>query len=251
MMESREKRILDIFSIVGLLLPVIALAAGVFLVTQPQNLEKQAKEIPSRTTKKVKRIEESSITRPRAIIDNPKELEPKKPTPPKALETLKPSRGIEEGRLVGKLKLEGRREKPPSQQYVVNLIFRAKLKGAKYSRYNLLVTSDENGIFRIKQPMKTGEYEVLLKGTHTLAVKKSITIIAGENNVVFGPLPEGDANNDNVIDGKDFDILRKAFNKREGQAGYDRRADFNQDGRVDILDFSLMAKNWQKKGANL
>ena len=97
--------------------------------------------------------------------------------------------------------------------------------------------------------MQPGEYDIYVKGLHTLSVKKRVKIRGGLNRISFGVLPEGDANYDDQVDEKDFAVLKKAFDSRRGEKKYNRRADFNQDGKINILDFSLMAKNWGKKGA--
>jgi hypothetical protein len=70
----------------------------------------------------------------------------------------------------------------------------------------------------------------------------------GTNEVNFGTLLEGDANDDNCVNAPDFSILRTAFGKSQGQPGYDPRADFNQDGAVNAPDFSLLRTNFGRCG---
>ena len=52
----------------------------------------------------------------------------------------------------------------------------------------------------------------------------------------------GDANGDNLVDIRDFEVLRQEFNK----TGIEFRADFNNDGKVDIRDFEILRQNFNK-----
>lgn len=53
----------------------------------------------------------------------------------------------------------------------------------------------------------------------------------------------GDVNGDRVVNQADIDIVRAAFGKREGQAGFDARADLNRDRVIDIHDLALVSRN--------
>jgi MBG domain (YGX type)/Dockerin type I domain len=52
----------------------------------------------------------------------------------------------------------------------------------------------------------------------------------------------GDLNGDGVANCDDLKIVKAAFGKKTGQAGFDTRADVNHDGVVNILDLSYVAK---------
>lgn len=52
----------------------------------------------------------------------------------------------------------------------------------------------------------------------------------------------GDANGDNLVDIRDFEILRQEFNKTR----IIFKADFNNDGKVDIRDFEILRQNFNK-----
>jgi len=64
----------------------------------------------------------------------------------------------------------------------------------------------------------------------------------------LGLLREGDSDDNNRVDIVDFSILAMTFNRAEGAEGFDPRADFNCDGAVNILDFSLLAENFNQGG---
>jgi predicted peptidase len=99
-------------------------------------------------------------------------------------------------------------------------------------------TTDASGNFTLAG-LTTGTYDVWVKNSHTLANRRSVTLAAGSNAVSFGTLREGDANDDNCVTIADFEILAGAF-----FPSYDPRADFNQDGYVNVLDFSMLRENF-------
>jgi hypothetical protein len=100
-----------------------------------------------------------------------------------------------------------------------------------------MVTTDTSGNFAL-EGLTTGTYDIWVKNSHTLANRRSVNLAPGANVVSFGTLREGDANDDNCVTIADFDILASAF-----FPGYDPRADFNQDGYVNILDFAMLREN--------
>jgi hypothetical protein len=98
-------------------------------------------------------------------------------------------------------------------------------------------TTDASGSFTLEGLMP-GTYDIRVKNSHTLANRQSVNLAPGANVMPFGTLREGDANDDNCVTIADFDILASAF-----FPGYDPRADFNQDGYVNILDFAMLREN--------
>jgi hypothetical protein len=57
---------------------------------------------------------------------------------------------------------------------------------------------------------------------------------------------QGDVNQDGVVNLTDFSILAASFGKTSGSAGYDGRADLNGDNVVNLTDFSILAANFGK-----
>jgi hypothetical protein len=84
---------------------------------------------------------------------------------------------------------------------------------------------------------------------HTLANRWSeLELIAGTNIVHMGELLEGDADNDNDVDGEDASIVNLAFGSTPGGPNWDPRADFNEDAVVDGVDMGLLAANFGLSG---
>jgi hypothetical protein len=101
------------------------------------------------------------------------------------------------------------------------------------------VFTDEEGKFLLTG-LTPGTYDIRVKNSHTLRnLKSAVVLVAGTNPVDLGTLVEGDANDDNVVNIKDFSILAAGF-----YPAYDARADFNADGYVNISDFSLLVTNF-------
>ena len=59
----------------------------------------------------------------------------------------------------------------------------------------------------------------------------------------------GDANNDNVVEVSDFNLLKGSFGQSATSSGYDARADFSGDNTVDVLDFNALKGNFGQSGA--
>jgi hypothetical protein len=124
----------------------------------------------------------------------------------------------------GRVTLQGRAA-APDPGWVVPLT--VTIGGTDHS-----VTTDSWGRFTLSG-LTPGAYDMRIKGSHTLSNwRGAVTLLPGNaNEVDFGTLLEGDANNDNCVDIRDFYVLKETFNTS------DTRADFNQDGIVNLYDY--------------
>ena len=90
-----------------------------------------------------------------------------------------------------------------------------------------------------------GTYDITVRGDYTLTnLRKNVTITDPNNYVDMGTLLEGNASMDGRIDLDDFAILSTSWQASDSQAGYDIRADFDRNGRINISDIYLLAENW-------
>ncbi|MFQ5342788.1 MAG: cohesin domain-containing protein, partial [Anaerolineae bacterium] len=151
--------------------------------------------------------------------------------------------------LVGSVTLQGR-PAPPDPSWSVPLSLSLTLSGESVPAYEFTPTTDESGTCTVSG-IAPGTYQAQVKNGHTLQNTQTVTLTAGANNIDFGTLREGDANNDNYVTLLDFSILATTFGKGQGAPGYDDRADFNGDGFVTLLDFSLLATNFGQAGDTL
>lgn len=73
----------------------------------------------------------------------------------------------------------------------------------------------------------------------------TFTGVSGFSTVV-GLVPEGrpgDINSDGQVDCEDARIIRSSWNLRQGQFGFDQRADANNDRVVNLFDLALVSRN--------
>ncbi|MCS6776259.1 MAG: S8 family serine peptidase [Chloroherpetonaceae bacterium] len=96
--------------------------------------------------------------------------------------------------------------------------------------------------------VEPGMYTLRVKGSRWL--RRSVTVNAAGGNVTGLQLLllAGDANNDNAVDVLDLDALIAAFDRCQGDAGFNPGADFNCDGCVDVLDLDLLVRNFDRVG---
>ncbi len=112
------------------------------------------------------------------------------------------------------------------------------------------ITTDYQGFFTVTVGNLTGTYDWWAKAEQYLA-NRGVVTLTGEymTTVEVGLMRTGDANNDNVVDILDFDILLASYGRAWPDPYYDGRADFNKDEVVDSADFSLMRRNFGEAGA--
>ena len=88
-------------------------------------------------------------------------------------------------------------------------------------------------------------YDITVVSEHTLLnVKRNVLISSPTNMVNMGTLLEGNADDNNVINLKDFAILASAWLTSNGPSFFDTRADFDRNLDVNTLDLRLLTKNW-------
>jgi len=88
-------------------------------------------------------------------------------------------------------------------------------------------------------------YDITVVSDHTLLnVKRNVVISSPTNMVSMGTLLEGNADDNNVIDLKDFAILASAWLISSNVVAFDRRADFDRNRDVNTADLDLLTRNW-------
>lgn len=111
-------------------------------------------------------------------------------------------------------------------------------------------TTDARGYFTATVTgLPPGVYNWRAKGPNYLANSGTVTLSGGQiTTVEMGSMMPGDADNNNIVNGGDFGILRTTFAKTLGDPGYDWRADFNGDNVVNSVDLSIMRSNFGSLG---
>lgn len=145
------------------------------------------------------------------------------------------------------INLQGRPLKP-DLAYAITVHVQLRDAGSMIPVFSQDFTSDVNGFFAF-DGLVEGQYDIWIKGTHTLARLHNVTVMEGANVLNTEMLPEGDANDDNSVTLVDFSLLASSFGTAAGEPNYSAQADFNNDGRIQLSDFSLLASNYGDSGA--
>jgi hypothetical protein len=158
--------------------------------------------------------------------------------------------------LVGHVTWQGPPAQPSSrQQLPITLTLKSDAFEVNYPSQ----ATDASGFFTVSLAgLPGGTYTWRAKGPKYLAnagttdfgllpVPKSK--IQNPKSLEMGLMRAGDANNDNIVNTTDFNILRASFGKALGDPGYDPRADFNSDDTVNITDVNLEKINFGQSGA--
>jgi hypothetical protein len=109
--------------------------------------------------------------------------------------------------------------------------------------------TDASGFFTVTTGLPDGSYDWRIVGPRYLVKAGTLALSGDTSSVEMGLQIVGDANNDNVINVQDFNILKTTFGKQTGDPGYDDRADFTGDLAVTITDFNLLKSNFGQAGA--
>lgn len=151
-------------------------------------------------------------------------------------------------RVTGHVVWQGRPAQPNSaQQMPITLTLKS---GALEVNYPAL-TTDNNGFFTLDSgPMQYGSYQWRVKGPKYLANVGTATLSGNTLTIEMGLMRVGDANNDNIVNVVDFNIMKVTFGKGIGEPGYDDRADFTGDQAVNVSDFNLLKINFGQGGGN-
>ena len=160
--------------------------------------------------------------------------------------TVTPTVTPQPGTLTGFVDLESR-PAPPHNNWITDLEITLCINGNPIETFT--TQTDESGNFSVA--VWSGEYDILVKGSHTLANRLDDVVIPLGGSVGpldFGLLAEGDANNDNNVTSTDFFILRDAYNTSEGDPNFDPRTDFNNDGNIISSDFFILRNHYNVAG---
>ena len=152
-----------------------------------------------------------------------------------------------EGTLSGHVDLERPGTTPPNPSWATELTVILCKNGTEWISY--AAVTGWSGNFTV--PLIAGTYNILVKGNHSLAAQLEDVVIPANASTSlqdFGLLPEGDANDDNILNSQDFFILKDTYNLGVGDSGYDSRADFNQDETVTSQDFFLLRGHYNQAG---
>ncbi|MEM4724278.1 MAG: cohesin domain-containing protein, partial [Candidatus Hadarchaeum sp.] len=149
--------------------------------------------------------------------------------------------------LTGQATMQGR-PTPPHSSWSVPLLLTLSRPGEWGAAYVYGISTTASGGFTMPAIVSPGSYMVHLKGMHTLRNLLRKSLSSGANAANLETLLEGDAVNDNHVDSRDLSLLTAAYGKSQGQAGFDPRANFNEDNAINDADVSLLEANLGRRG---
>ncbi len=149
--------------------------------------------------------------------------------------------------VTGQVTLQGR-PAAPNPAWSVPLLLTLGQPGERGPDYVYSVMSSTSGGFTMPGVAAPGDYRVRVKSLHTLRNVLPQTLAVGANTVNMETLLEGDAYGDNQVNLRDVSLVAAAFGKTQGQAGFDPRADFNEDDTVNQVDVNLLQPNLGRRG---
>ena len=150
--------------------------------------------------------------------------------------------------LTGHVLWQGR---PPQPNVLQQLPVSLTLKSGAVEVDYPARTTDASGYFTVPvSGVQAGIYGWRAKSGKYLANSGSVTLAgAPVTNQEMDPMRAGDANNDNLVDVHDFNVMRLTYGKAIGDPGYDDRADFTGDQIVNLFDTNLLKTNFATTGA--
>jgi hypothetical protein len=121
------------------------------------------------------------------------------------------------------------------------------LKSTPDFTFNPTATKSGNFTTAEVSDVVPGNYDISVTSPHCLInVKRNVSISGNNTTIDMGTLLEGNANDDNKINIQDFGLLAKTYGKQKGQEGFDENADFDRNDKINITDFGLLAANYGK-----
>ncbi len=153
--------------------------------------------------------------------------------------------------IVGQIKPEGAPTDPTSylQTPVGKLATLTLAHGSTVvDTQDAVVDSDGKYVFTSTAP--AGSYDVYVKLRPAWLQKKvgTISIGSGTTTLPTVTLKVGDADDDNSVTVFDYGMLSDAFDKAQGDAGYNSAVDFDFDQAVTVFDYGYLSDNFDLSG---
>jgi len=138
---------------------------------------------------------------------------------------------------------------PPDARWIEPFVVRVFEQGNLTNElWTTNATTNNTGVFNMS--VVVGTYDIGIKNWTCLSeLVTNVTLTGGNTTVVdFGTTREGDADDNDAVNGIDFSLLAGAFNSMPGDGNWNARCDFDRNDGVAGIDFSLLAGNFNKVG---
>jgi hypothetical protein len=144
---------------------------------------------------------------------------------------------------------------PPAPGYVTDVMLAiypdSTAAGSRTPIATFVARSGTDGTFTVQVVGGlSGRYDFVAKPSG--AVSRELNSVNLQRGVAetlqFDSFDEGDANGDDVVDAADDALLQASMGRASGEPGFDARVDFDRDGVISILDFSLLSRSYSLQG---
>lgn len=227
---------------------IVSIPVGAYLASQNQSTKSRAQEEEKPLTLTPPKSATSSAKQ--SIIDSSLNRSNQATTPEPSTPTIATNFGPT---LSLKTILEGRPNNNQSTKLFVGIIEGSVSFSPKYLlSFNVdLPASGEYSGLSLAGLTQRESYTALLKGQAQLALAVPFSMSPSETKLNLGnavTLISGDLNDDNTINSADLGIIKNAMGSNPSSHNWNENADFNKDSIINIIDYSILYKNFGKTG---
>lgn len=254
MFSTFKQRVL----LITYIIVILSIPLGTYLISQYQTIQSRAEELKP-TTQPVVRItpvpesvssgDLTNLSKSDSTLEDLLKITPT-PSPEATSPTIATSFGPT---LSFKITIEGR-----SKESYAEKVFVGVFEGDLVTNPKFLLTflvdvpaSGEYGNLSIAGLNPGSKYTALLKGSGQIAKASTFIMSPAESKLNEDQalnLVSGDLNEDNIINTADYSIAQQAFHSTPKVSNWNKNADINSDGVVNIFDISIIIKNLGQVG---
>ena len=127
------------------------------------------------------------------------------------------------------------------------------IEGARVERAQLTGTTDSLGQFVVSLPsgLSGGTYDVMMKPAGAVGRERNGVSVSntGDTALSFSQFDEGDADGSGSVTAADLNVVKSKFATTcASGASISLCPDFDRDGKVTLLDFSLLSRSYDRTG---
>jgi len=131
----------------------------------------------------------------------------------------------------------------PDGTAVTNTLISLKLEDHKYS-----IKTDDEGNFQFDN-LKSGNFSVSIEGSQAIYINETTANVIDGTPIDLSTITTrlvGDTNDDCIVDVEDYNLILTNFTKKEGDEGFNSKADLKPNGVIDLLDLTSIGIMWDK-----
>lgn len=227
---------------------IISIPLGAYLASQTQNTKSSAQENKKPIPKTPPKVATTSAKQ--SILDSSINLSNQTNVPGPSTPTIATNFGPT---LSLKAAFEGRPNNNQSTRLFVGIIEGSVSFSPKYL-LSFTIDLPATGVYSglsLAGLIQGESYSAVLKGQAQLALAVPFSMSPSETKLNLGnavTLISGDLNDDNTINSADLGIIKTTMGSNPSSHNWNENADFNKDSIINIIDYSILYKNFGKTG---